>query len=282
MATCLNGWAGIQSETDSRLVRITVPGTGRKITVRREAAPLFAAILADIHKQLIPLSTGPLDSWEYREARSGAGLSNHSGAVAVDFRYDVLLADNELHWPMSKHAIMHKLLDKYTTSRGKRIFGWGGDWSPGRSADEMHLELIQSWSPGSQGSSCLPTDCADAIKRLGLRPDGTVGLVRRIVPARPAKPAQATQSPPLTSPPTVHVSSVQPGSHNSQVGLVQKTLKSLGFDPGPVDGAFGEQTQAAYASFQRSLGYSGADADGTPGVKSLALLGNRGRFLVAP
>lgn len=132
MSVCLNGWAGIPDENDPRLRWIIVPGTRKKVLLRKEAAPVFAAILSEINKLLIPLDGGPLDGWEYREARSGAGLSNHSGAVAVDFRYDVLLADNELHWPASKHAIMHKLLDKYTTTTGKRIFGWGGDWKPGR------------------------------------------------------------------------------------------------------------------------------------------------------
>ncbi len=40
-----------------------------------------------------------------------------------------------------------------------------------------------------------------------------------------------------------------------------------------VDGNFGGQTSAAYARWQRSLGYSGLDASGMPGLTSLQRLG---------
>ena len=114
--TSLNGWAAIQSESDPQLRSIQVPGTNKRVTVRREAAPLFAAILSEINKKLIPLDGGPLDGWEYRAARQSNALSNHSSGTACDFRYDVLLADNNLHWPAAKHDVMHKLMDKYVTT----------------------------------------------------------------------------------------------------------------------------------------------------------------------
>ncbi|BEL10454.1 peptidoglycan-binding protein [Actinoplanes sichuanensis] len=40
-----------------------------------------------------------------------------------------------------------------------------------------------------------------------------------------------------------------------------------------VDGYFGTQTVSAYAAYQRSLGYSGLDANGLPGLTSLTRLG---------
>lgn len=46
-----------------------------------------------------------------------------------------------------------------------------------------------------------------------------------------------------------------------------------------VDGHYGTSTIAAYAAWQRSLGYSGIDANGIPGAGSLAKLGT-GRFTV--
>ena len=186
--TSLNGWAAIQSESDPQLRSIQVPGTNKRVTVRREAAPLFAAILSEINKKLIPLDGGPLDGWEYRAARQSNALSNHSSGTACDFRYDVLLADNNLHWPAAKHDVMHKLMDKYVTTSGKRVFGWGGDWTPGRSADEMHIELIQSWSPGSQGANCTLADVQNVIKRLGIKPDGTVSPLQKIINAVKPKP----------------------------------------------------------------------------------------------
>lgn len=56
------------------------------------------------------------------------------------------------------------------------------------------------------------------------------------------------------------------------VKLVQRTLRSKGYNVA-VDGNFGAQTTAAYARWQRSLGYSGLDANGLPGRTSLQRLG---------
>lgn len=44
---------------------------------------------------------------------------------------------------------------------------------------------------------------------------------------------------------------------------------------------YGRRTKAAYAKWQESLGYSGQDANGVPGLESLTVLG-RGRFVVRP
>nr|AXL06068.1 hypothetical protein GA0070561_5756 [uncultured bacterium] len=60
--------------------------------------------------------------------------------------------------------------------------------------------------------------------------------------------------------------------------LVERALQAKGLlAAGYVDGHFGTSTIAAYAAYQRSLGYSGLDATGLPGPTSLRLLGE-GRF----
>ncbi|MGC0339993.1 hypothetical protein [Streptomyces sp. SLBN-8D4] len=47
------------------------------------------------------------------------------------------------------------------------------------------------------------------------------------------------------------------------------------------DGSFGTTTIAAYAKWQKHLGYTGADANGIPGKVSLSRLGERtGLFTV--
>lgn len=48
-----------------------------------------------------------------------------------------------------------------------------------------------------------------------------------------------------------------------------------------VNGKYDGATRAAYARWQRRLGYTGPDANGVPGVRSLTLLG-AGRFRVLP
>ncbi len=70
---------------------------------------------------------------------------------------------------------------------------------------------------------------------------------------------------------------------NKAAGLiVEQALASVVGDTGAVDGALGTGFKAAYARFQESLGYSGADADGTPGRASLQALADKtGAFIVA-
>ncbi|GAB3463751.1 peptidoglycan-binding domain-containing protein [Kineococcus endophyticus] len=64
------------------------------------------------------------------------------------------------------------------------------------------------------------------------------------------------------------------------VRLVERALADRGLlAAGYVDGHFGTRTVAAYAAWQRSLGYSGLGATGLPGRASLERLG-QGRFTV--
>jgi hypothetical protein len=56
----------------------------------------------------------------------------------------------------------------------------------------MHLEAIQYWSPGSQGTNATAADFADVKKRLGIKADGTRTIVALIVP--PKKPVVSAQA----------------------------------------------------------------------------------------
>jgi hypothetical protein len=204
MAQSLNGWEGIPSETDPRLKWGTVPGTNKQVLLNKDVLPVFLNMLAQVNRLVIPLDPGPLDGWEYRDARTTAQLSNHASGTASDMRYDVLKADRQQHMTAKQRTTMHKLLDKYVTSTGKRVFGWGGDWDLGTYMDEMHLEAIQSWSPGAQGANATAADFADVKKRLGIKDNGTRTIVALIVP--PKKPvvsaqAAAADANALTAPP---------------------------------------------------------------------------------
>ncbi|PWR11185.1 peptidoglycan-binding protein [Micromonospora acroterricola] len=69
------------------------------------------------------------------------------------------------------------------------------------------------------------------------------------------------------------------GSKDS-VLQVERALQARGLLAATyVDGHFGTSTIAAYAAYQRSLGYTGLDATGLPGQTSLRLLGEQ-RFTV--
>ena len=240
--TTLGGWPGIETAQEQKnLVWITVPGTKKKVCLHKDVAPVFAAILSEINKKIIPLDPGPLDGWEFRQARSANGLSQHAGGVACDFRYDVLKADHGNHLPVAKHDAMHKLMDKYVTSTGKRVFGWGGDWTKGAFEDEMHLEAIQNWSPYSHGSNATIADFKNVQKRLGIRANGTTSIIQPVVnvfkPAPvPPKPVPSPKPNPVDKPvpvpkPTpvpvaveISLAAVQPGKKNKQVVVVQEAL----------------------------------------------------------
>jgi peptidoglycan hydrolase-like protein with peptidoglycan-binding domain len=70
-----------------------------------------------------------------------------------------------------------------------------------------------------------------------------------------------------------------PGA-SSHVLEVERALNAKALlSSGAVDGHFGTSTVSAYAAWQRSLGYTGIDANGIPGPTSLTTLGD-GRYTV--
>src|ERR1700730_8943059 len=60
------------------------------------------------------------------------------------------------------------------------------------------------------------------------------------------------------------------GSSGPEVTALQKALQTRGFDPGAIDGSFGQGTQAAVIAFQKSEGLL---ADGSVGPRTAAALG---------
>jgi murein DD-endopeptidase MepM/ murein hydrolase activator NlpD len=109
------------------------------------------------------------------------------------------------------------------------------------------------------------------------------GLVRRrkaegrlfAKAAKPSKPSKPGKKP------VVRLADVQPGKKNSSVLVVQKALaRAVGLDYSSGAGTFGPRTKAAYAKWQRRLGFSGRAADGKPGIKTLKQLGDKYGFIV--
>ncbi|GLW30058.1 peptidoglycan-binding domain-containing protein [Actinoplanes regularis] len=68
-------------------------------------------------------------------------------------------------------------------------------------------------------------------------------------------------------------STLTPGAKASVLAVEQALDAKELLDPRWVDGYFGTETVAAYAAYQRSLGYTGLDANGLPGTTSLTKLG---------
>lgn len=69
-------------------------------------------------------------------------------------------------------------------------------------------------------------------------------------------------------------------THPADVRLVEAALKAEGLLPAKyaADGSYGTTTKDAYKAWQKRCGYSGAAADGIPGMASLSKLGSRHGF----
>lgn len=171
MATSLNGWLVLKTSIDPRLRLISIPGTKRKVRFRREVAPVFAAFLADWHREMperLNLNEGPLDGWTYRFSRYVKNYSNHASGTAVDARYDVLKADGKPHMTKKERQILDNILDRYKTYDGHRIFANGEWW---RNNDGMHTELSQSWDRGAKRNTTMK-DVLEVQKILGIDKNG--------------------------------------------------------------------------------------------------------------
>jgi hypothetical protein len=93
-------------------------------------------------------------------------------------------------------------------------------------------------------------------------------------------PAKAAPAPKPKPKPVVKLSDLKPRQKNASVGTVQKALqKEVGLAPQATP-LFNVATKAAYAKWQKKLGYTGADADGLPGRASLLKLGKKHGFTV--
>ncbi|MFE6223041.1 peptidoglycan-binding protein [Streptomyces sp. NPDC057854] len=109
---------------------------------------------------------------------------------------------------------------------------------------------------------------------------GQVLLLPGRAPAPTTPPAPPAPPPPAPPPPApvgagVSLANLEFGDRSDDVRDFQAALKAKGFDPGPVDGVFGDRTKAACAAFQRSQGWSGDGADGLPGPQTIERLGLR-------
>lgn len=78
-------------------------------------------------------------------------------------------------------------------------------------------------------------------------------------------PSSTTPKPPSHPCPTLRI-----GNQGAPVVELQQLLRSAGFNPGAIDGIFGNQTRAAVIAFQRSKGLA---QDGIVGVMTWTALG---------
>ncbi len=173
-----------------------------------------------------------------------------------------------------------------TPQRGAVVFF---SWDGGPSADHVGLvEVPNGWPQTLEGNTSSgdggPQGNGDGVYRRVRNPrfvlgygypayggaspvaGGTVSLGRVVEAARLDGPRPQGAGTP---------------GDQGDVLLVEQALAAEGLLVASlVDGAFGTSTVAAYARWQHRLGYTGADADGIPGMDSLTRLGQAHGFAV--
>lgn len=96
-------------------------------------------------------------------------------------------------------------------------------------------------------------------------------------------PVVVPPTPPASTTPkiggTVKFYDLGPGGTVAANKVVQTAL-NYEYKGVTIDGDYGLQTSAAYTKWQKSLGYSGADADGVPGKTSITALAKKYSFTV--
>lgn len=232
-----------------------------------------------------PLCHGVIDK-EGRVHLVGWGRANHAGLGDDDVLRAVIAerelpADNEANtdgnarlygfecvnegdgndpWPRAQLEAMER-----ASAALCREHGWGARSVLG------HLE----WQPGKPDPRGVDMDTMR--NRIGARLGDKAPRPPLPKPKRPTVDLSRLSAAAKTDPPK----SGTPTSYGSGVRIVEAALVDLGLlRKALLDGHFGTSTVAAYAAWQRRCGYTGPDADGIPGKKSLTQLGETAGFRV--
>ena len=138
------------------------------------------------------------------------------------------------------------------------------DWSPNRKVD-VGIPLVQIHA------------LIDSYRKAGATP---TSLPKPKPPVQAKPPAPTAPTAPPEPKPVVRLLDAQPRKKNDSVRLIQEALyKEVGLAT-QVSPLFNAATKAAYAKWQKKIGYIGADADGIPGAESLKKLGRKYGFTV--
>jgi hypothetical protein len=136
----IKGWPVIPRGTDPKLKWFTVPGTDRKLLLRKDVGPYLVAFASEYHSQIAPIDEGTMDDWSWspvRKGRASVRVSDHCGGVAIDLNATKEGSQSRSNVWWKKHPVkamrMRALLKKY------RLLEWGGDYK--KFYDPMHITI---------------------------------------------------------------------------------------------------------------------------------------------
>ncbi|WP_405924845.1 N-acetylmuramoyl-L-alanine amidase [Streptomyces sp. NBC_00035] len=220
-----------------------------------------------------------------------AGRANHAGSVDLDVvnalrnERSPLPVDNQAN--ADGNDVLYGLeienrgngKDPYPDAQYRKAVLWAAALCRAHGWSEKSIAGHKEVQPGKVDPSFDMDDFrSDVKKQLADTPIKTT-------PAKPGTPV----TPPVASKPRVDLSRLigaaktDPAAKQGHVtymagtNLTEAALVKLGYLAKTYagDGSFGSKTVAAYAKWQRHLGYTGDDANGIPGAKSLTELGKK-------
>lgn len=146
MPNTLSGWPAVKNGKPAALKTFQIPGTispsaptGRRVTLRKDVGGYLVAFTADFNKKVMKLNKNT-GGYNYREARSGDGISDHAAGTAIDINWDVLRQGDRECLTQKQIDALLALIKEYEG------IGWGGFWGGGLKGrsnmfDPMHFYL---------------------------------------------------------------------------------------------------------------------------------------------
>ena len=159
----------------TRVESMLIPGTSRRVTVRKGApGVLLCHWAAWFDKNIESIDNdGQLDDWGYAERTvrgSSTTLSNHASGTAIDLNAPE-------HWLGARGTFTPEQTRKIRTELKKYegAIRWGGDYK--NRADEMHFEIMAA-----------PEECARILRKL--KTQQAPAAARPPAPAETLNPVQ--------------------------------------------------------------------------------------------
>jgi hypothetical protein len=121
-----------------RLGTFLVPGTGVKLTLAREVAPLLLAVARDFNREVESLVTGQCGGFNPRRIAGSSSWSRHAAGIAVDLNWRKHPMGKRNTFTAVQRDALDRILARYVY-KGKRLIRCGKDY--GTRPDDQHFEI---------------------------------------------------------------------------------------------------------------------------------------------
>lgn len=163
MSKTIKGWDVIPNMSDERLKLFTVPGTERRMRLRKDVGPYLVAFISEYDRLIEPIDVGTYDDWAWagpRKGRASSSVSDHCGGVAIDLNatQEGSQSKSNTWWKRNplKYMALKRLLKKYNLLEAGITYK--NFWDP------MHFVI----------KNPNVSEVKAEMKRLGITPTGRI------------------------------------------------------------------------------------------------------------